>query len=124
MELRQILVIDDDQGTRDALADILRRAGFAVSTWEGGAGLEAVCFGHHYQVAVVDYHLPAQNGLVVAQQLKKLQPDCRVILISSELPALEDLTATSETVDRFLSKPFSKEAFLEAVNRLCLTSES
>jgi|UniRef100_A0A7C3SI73 FixJ family two-component response regulator len=119
MEPRHILVIDDDVGTRDALADILVRAGFAVSTWEGDADLEAVCTGRRYQVAVVDFHLPFQNGLEVARRLKQLQPECRIILISSELPTVQDALASSEAVDRFLSKPFSKDTFLEAVGQLC-----
>ncbi len=124
MGTRHILVIDDDMGTRDALADILERAGFAVSTWEGNISLDTLCSGRRFQVAVVDFHLPFQNGLEVAQKLKQLQPECRVLLMSSELPAPEGLAASSGAVDRFLSKPFSKDVFLDAVSQLCLLAES
>jgi DNA-binding NtrC family response regulator len=123
MTTHNILVIDDDLATRDALADILRRAGFLVSTWAGDASLEAVCTGQSFQVAVVDYHLPFQNGLEVARLLKELQPDCRVLLISAELPGLGELVDSSEVVDRFLAKPFSKDVFLDAIGRLCLSAE-
>jgi len=117
-----ILVIDDDPGTRDALADILKRAGYLVSVWEGDASLEAVCTNQSYQVAVVDYHLPFQNGLEVARRLKELQPACRIILISAELPDLGELATSSEVVDRFLAKPFSKDVFLNTVSQLCLAT--
>lgn len=121
MESIHILVIDDDVGTRDALADILKRAGYSVSAWEDDASLEALSTGQRYQVAVVDYHLPLQNGLQVAHRLKELQPDCRVLLISSDFPNLGELAATSEVIDRFLAKPFSKDTFLDAVSQLCRT---
>lgn len=121
MPTPHILVIDDDLPTREALADILRRAGFVVSTWAGDSRLEGVSAGQGYQAAVVDYHLPSQNGLEVARRLKELQPQCRVLLISAELPGMGELTGASQVVDLFLAKPFSKEVFLEAVGQLCLT---
>jgi DNA-binding response OmpR family regulator len=123
MKPHHILVVDDDLGTRDALADILRRAGFLVSTWEGDAGLERACAGRRFQAAVVDFHLPYRNGVEVAQKLREIQPDCRILLISAELHNPGELAASSEAVDRFLAKPFSKEVFLETVSQLCLAAE-
>lgn len=120
---RQILIFDDDQDTRDALADILRRAGYLVYVWDGEAGLEALCSQQRYHVAVVDYHLPWQNGLEVAQRLKELQPECRILLISSDLPSLGELAATSGIIDRFLAKPFSKDIFLDTIGQLCPATE-
>lgn len=113
-----ILVIDDDDVTRKALADILERAGYGVDVRADAAFLEAAGLPRPYGVAVVDYHLPGSNGLMVAARLKDLQPDCRVVLISSELPPDLDLSPGPGVVDRFLAKPFSKDAILETVARL------
>jgi two-component system response regulator FlrC len=114
-----VLVIDDDPGTREALVDILRRAGYQVTTLKGDVGLAAALSSRSYQVAVVDYHLPDLNGLMVAEHLKVFQPDCRVVLMSSELPNLAETPPHSEVVDRFLAKPFSKDAILEVIAQLC-----
>jgi FixJ family two-component response regulator len=113
-----ILVIDDDPGTREALAEILGRAGYLVSAWADDAPLKVPPLDHPYRVAVVDYHLPAGNGLEVAARLKGLQPDCRIILTSSELPAAAGSSAAG-VVDNFLAKPFAKDVLLEVVARLC-----
>jgi len=67
---------------------------------------------------VVDFHLPAVNGLELARRLKASRPESRIIMISSELPPLEDNAGLS-VVDHFLAKPFSKEVILEAVARFC-----
>lgn len=121
MELR-ILLIDDDPGTREALVAILDRAGYRITSLAGSEEqIEAACRSHGYRVAVVDYHLPHHNGLEVARRLKECMPDCRILLISAELPSPEELGRDQELVDRFLAKPFSKEAILEAVTQLCLT---
>ena len=115
-----ILVIDDDRWTREALVSILRRAGYQVTTQERfGQELEAGQFPERYQVAVLDYHLPDLNGLEVARRLKQFQPDCRIVMISSELPNLPELAGQEAVVDRFLAKPFSKDAILEVIAQLC-----
>ena len=114
-----ILVIDDDLGTREALTEILTRAGYQVSAWADAALLGAASLDYDYQVAVVDYHLPSGDGLKVAARLRSLQPDCRVILTSSEFPAISELSPFEGVVDRFLAKPFSKDVLLEAVAQLC-----
>ena len=114
-----ILVIDDDPGTREALGDILARAGYGVTSLEGG-DLGPPPWGRAFQVAVVDYHLPSRSGLEVARQLKELQPDCRIVLISSELPQMDEMAGQAAVVDRFLAKPFSKDAILEVIAQFCL----
>ena len=115
-----ILVIDDDRWTREALVSILRRAGYQVTTQESfGQELDAGQFPERYQVAVLDYHLPDLNGLEVARRLKQFQPDCRIVMISSELPNLPELAGQEAVVDRFLAKPFSKDAILEVIAQLC-----
>lgn len=113
-----ILVIDDDAGTREALEAILRRAGYRVTSMVADTALEAACAEQHYQVAVVDYHLPGASGLDAARRLKQLQPDCKVILISSEFPLAVETRPTA-VVDHFLAKPFSKDAILEVIAQLC-----
>jgi CheY-like chemotaxis protein len=117
-----ILVIDDDPGTREALVAILDRAGYRITSLAGSAAeIAGACSRRGYQVAVVDYRLPHDNGLEVARQLKQAMPDCRIILISSELPPPQKRGRVAGLVDRFLAKPFSKEAILEAVTQLCQT---
>jgi|UniRef100_A0A7V6A5W5 DNA-binding NtrC family response regulator len=114
-----ILVIDDDPGTREALTEILVRAGYRVSAWADDEPLRDSTLDHAYQVALVDYHLPTGDGLQAAARLKSLQPDCRVILTSSEFPGSSDPSPLMNLVDRFLAKPFSKDVILEAVAQLC-----
>src|SRR5512147_580530 len=111
-----ILVIDDDPWTREALVAILRRAGYQVDTLAGmDRDLDFRGQARHYQAAVLDYHLPHLNGLEVARRLKEAQPDCRIVMISSEPPEAAAGAGQEAVVDRFLAKPFSKDAILEVI---------
>jgi CheY-like chemotaxis protein len=117
-----ILVIDDDPWTREALVAILRRAGYRVTAAESFTpDLIADDVATSCHVAVVDFHLPSLNGLEVARQLKELQPECRIVMISSEPPDFACFTGGT-VVDRFLAKPFSKDAILEVIAQLCPTT--
>lgn len=115
----EILIIDDEAVTREALADIFRQAGYRVDAWGDALTLGAEGMARRYRVAVVDYHLPNLNGLEVAALLKRSQPDCRVLLISSDPPPGAEIFLESGVVDGFLAKPFSKDAILKAVAQLC-----
>ncbi len=117
-----ILVIDDDPWTREALVAILRRSGYLVTAAPGfDPELAGAADAPPYEVAVVDFHLPSLNGLEVARRLKELQPECRIVMISSELPDLVEIAGHDPLVDRFLAKPFSKDAILEVIAQLCPT---
>jgi DNA-binding response OmpR family regulator len=118
-----ILVIDDDPWTREALAAILRRAGYRVTAAAAfDPELVVTADALSCQVAVVDFHLPTLNGLEVARRLKELQPECRIVMISSEPPEVADIAGQDPVVDRFLAKPFSKDTILEVIAQLCPTA--
>jgi DNA-binding response OmpR family regulator len=114
----KILVVDDDQRTREALADILHRAGYQVVALASGDGLEELLERNKFAAALIDYHLPARNGLEIAQSIREKLPACRIILISSEYH-LRPQQFSLEAVDRFLAKPFSKTALLKIMEELC-----
>lgn len=115
----KILVVDDDQRTREALAAILWRAGYEVTLLESGKHLEKNLLTHTFAAAVIDFHLPERNGLEIARSIKASLPGCPVLLISSEVPPLQISDEKTTPVNRFLSKPFSKAAFLQVISELC-----
>jgi diguanylate cyclase (GGDEF)-like protein len=110
----EILVVDDHEGTRDSLVDILTSAGFparAAPTARGALMLQADT---PAAVAVVDYQLPDATGLELAARLKDQDADLPVIVLTGNA-SLETAVAAVALVDDYLTKPVSAEAFLRAV---------
>lgn len=114
----KVLIVDDDQRTREALVEILHRAGYEVTALASGDGMEDLLVHNDFAAAVIDYHLPSRNGLEIAQSLRQNLPTCRIVLISSQYqPRLQSRDLTG-VVDRFLAKPFSKMALLSTLLEL------
>ncbi len=113
----KVLVVDDDQRTREALVEILQRAGYDVTSLASGDGMEDLLVRNDFAAAIIDYHLPSRNGLEIAQILRNNLPTCRIVLISSEYQPRRQ--PYDLPVDRFLAKPFSKTALLNTLLELC-----
>jgi CheY-like chemotaxis protein len=115
--MRQVLVIEDDPSIREALADLLRDLGYAVS--EARNGLEGLrqASERRPDLILLDLMMPAMDGWQFreAQKQDALLLDVPVIVISAFATA-EDNVALGDVAARF-SKPFDVMALLEAVRR-------
>jgi CheY-like chemotaxis protein len=109
------LVVDDDQGVRDAATRLLELFGFSVIQAENGKlGVEA--FERHQQeivVVLLDVTMPVMTGDEAFQAIRRIRRDVPVILTSgySELEATRGLTAKG--LAGFLQKPFAPRDLAE-----------
>lgn len=119
--MSQILVIDDDEGLRRVLGQILVRAGYAVAeAADGRQGLKAFRKAP-VDLVICDLIMPDQEGLETISVLRKEFPTLKIIAISGGarvtgydfLPA-----ATGLGANMAISKPFSREQILESVEKL------
>jgi len=103
------LVIDDDQGVRDAATRLLEHFGFrAISAVDGRHGVE-VFRQHQSEVVIVllDMTMPEMNGEETFREIRRLRADVPVILSSgyNEIEATRRFTAKG--LAGFLQKPFT-----------------
>ncbi len=112
-----ILVIEDDALMRDAIAELLMEAGYAVRTAaDGSAGLRAV-EAMVPALVVTDIFMPGTSGKTVIIELKRMHPNIPIIAISGRFSSqgmdMED--AISLGAAQVLSKPFNSRDLLAAV---------
>lgn len=83
-DLATILVVDDEPDMCWALANILRLAGYVVTTVTTGGEALTLVAGREppYAVAFVDAKLPDADGLELAVQIHQQSPQTGIILIS------------------------------------------
>lgn len=116
-----ILVIEDDPIMREALADWLQAAGYAVRTAaDGRAGLAAANLAPPALV-VTDIHMPGINGATVLSELKQHHPEIVVIAISGLFNSGHGLDAEAALAlgaARALAKPFKRAELLRAMAEL------
>ena len=112
-----ILVIDDDQGQLDTLADILESEELQpICCSTGKRALEAVNQ-HEVNVAILDLRLPDIDGLEVLKRLKKKNPGIKVIVNTAYASLESALTAINEQAFAYVKKLGDVEELLAHVHR-------
>lgn len=112
----RVLVVDDDDLSREVLALLLDNAGYTVETAESGdAALK------HLQTApslpavvLADLQMPGTTGRELARRLRSLCGHTTTILAMSASEPEDEL---AQEFDGLLLKPFTMEAFAAAISR-------
>ncbi|MEM6532808.1 MAG: EAL domain-containing response regulator [Myxococcota bacterium] len=114
--MTRILAVDDDPHLAFAIEEILAAQGFEVACAHDASTAIAMARREKFDVAVVDYNMPGQNGLEVLRVLRDRHPSCMRILASGhlELPVVVDAVNRGE-VAHVLHKPFMHDQLLTAV---------
>ena len=115
-----VLLVDDDEGVRKFGSLVLRGQGYQVLEARDGAEALALVAQNpaKFDLVVTDVIMPAMGGVELGNRLGVLQPGLPVLYQSGRL---EDMTQAEGGLERnlhFLTKPFSREAFLAKVSEL------
>lgn len=81
----RVLLADDENLIRDALAGLLMLEDDIEVVARAASGLEALAAAtkHQPDVALLDLQMPAPNGIEIARQLAVDLPECRCIIVTS-----------------------------------------
>lgn len=108
-EQASILIVDDEPDMCWALENILRPAGYTVTTTTSGAEALELVARQHFAVAFVDAKLPDLDGLELAALIRQQSPHTAIVLISGYFYQ-EDKAITEGLQDElfigFMAKPF------------------
>lgn len=117
-----VLVVDDDDGARDAMVRALERAGYRVHGASEPREALRIARGGDVDLAVVDVFLPLMSGLALAHSLSRENPTLRVLYVSGHTrsESVTDPAVVDPRVD-FLEKPFELPELEAAVARLLAT---
>ncbi|HXP32893.1 MAG TPA: response regulator, partial [Acidimicrobiales bacterium] len=96
-----VLVVDDDQATRDSLASVLKAAGIEVFVASDPTEALTLHGLQHPAAVVVDHQLADHTGVELAQRLKQEDPDTPVLLLTG-LASLDSALAASSQLDGLL----------------------
>ena len=112
------LLVDDSESMLHLLSMFMENLGFESLTARDGDEGIAVVRDRHPDLVVSDIHMPNRNGLLLLQDIRRLNPHLPVILITGFVSAKADLNSITEEPDAFMEKPFSLEQLKETVSRL------
>ncbi len=109
------LIVDDTRVMRKVVMKVLGESQFALAISEADSSEMAVslCRKIPYYCVFLDLNMPVQNGLETAKQILRLQPQCRIVLMSTSNVDMDDKVAENGLAC-FLPKPF----YPKDINRL------
>src|SRR3954471_931565 len=116
-----ILIVDDEDLIRWSLRERLRGDGYDIL--EAGTGREALeQFKEGVDLVVLDYRLPDMDGLSVLRELKKIDPDVLVILLTALVSVEAAVEAMKLGAFHFANKPFNLDDVASMVGRALETT--
>jgi len=121
IKVHNVLVVDDDETTRNLLLAVLRRSGFAAdaaaSVHEALSRLDST----YYSAVVLDVMMPGISGIEIIRQLASTgrHNKCVVLMSAGKASLLDD--APPALIHTKLRKPFDIKDIVEAV-RGCVES--
>jgi DNA-binding response OmpR family regulator len=119
LDIRDVLVVDDNDSLREGVAEILRQEGLQVDT--AGDGREALerleCAA--YAVMLLDYQMPRMNGIEVAKELPRFSSR-PLVLVMTGYDDIDTVPIDGSIVQAILRKPFEL-AEVTPIIRACVT---
>jgi DNA-binding response OmpR family regulator len=111
-----ICIIEDDEGIRDVLKLILKKAGYITTAYiDGKAVME-----NHYKTPnlfLIDKQLPGVDGLTICKHLKQDNYTSAIpVIMMSAYPDVKQL-AIESGADDFIEKPFHIENLISVIKK-------
>lgn len=117
LEAKTILVVDDEDGVRESVREILSDEGYRVLEASTGAVVPDLIRSERPRLVLLDIWMPEMDGIGLLREIKKLDPDTNVVMISGHGNIHTAVTATKYGAFDFIEKPLSLDGLLLTVRR-------
>ena len=112
-----MLVIDDEPSMQEVLKKLLKDDGYEVTVASSGnEGLHKL-EQSGYDLVICDVMMPDMNGLQTLEEIKKLDPEQMVIMITAYGSVEDAISAIKGGAFDYITRPYKNEVVLNAVRR-------
>lgn len=107
-----ILILEDDEKTREKLGKIYIKEGYKVFTAPDGERGLKIFSENKIDILLTDLRMPIMNGLQFISEVKKISSDCEFIVLSGFGDEADAVEAMRNGAINFISKPIDLEQLL------------
>ncbi len=117
MEIKNILVVDDEKPISSYLEKKLTKLGYTVHVAEDGEDAIRQAFSNPPDIILLDVKLPVLNGIEVCKRLKQDKKTKRIpiLMFSAKAQSFEINEGLEAGADKYLCKPISFPDILEEI---------
>jgi DNA-binding response OmpR family regulator len=102
----RVLIVDDEEKLRKALAIGLKMEGFDVVTAASGEDAMRALAEKTVDIAMIDLMLAGTNGLEVARQIRRMHPSVRIVISSAYHLSARQVERADCGAVGFVPKPY------------------
>lgn len=113
----RILIVDDNEGARESLEEILEDD-FDVECVEDGQGALNRIANKAFDIVLLDIVMPKMNGIETLKRIKAYDQSVDVIMVSATDRAQEATDSIRSGAYDYITKPFDTEAIFNIIERV------
>src|SRR6266700_5149970 len=118
MLMPSVLIIEDDEDGRRAIAKLFAREDWKVfEAADGDSGIE-LAIRNRPEVILCDLLMPKSNGFQVCRTIREQLQPTKIIVVSGRDYAVDRTSALQAGADEYLLKPITWELLSHTIDRL------
>lgn len=114
----RLLIVDDDPGMRENLAELFESLGYDVRTASNTPEALAVLDGEDVDLLLTDYKMPGPTGVELIEAARKRKPGLRAVLMTAFGDSFTEIESVRRGAVGYLNKPFEADEVVAFVERI------
>ncbi|MFB9214562.1 sigma-54-dependent transcriptional regulator [Vibrio sinaloensis] len=117
MAQSKVLIVEDDEGLREALVDTLALAGYEWLEADSAEDALVKLKANSVDIVVSDVQMAGMGGLALLRNIKQHWPNLPVLLMTAYANIEDAVSAMKDGAIDYMAKPFAPEVLLNMVSR-------
>jgi len=117
MAQSKVLIVEDDEGLREALVDTLALAGYEWLEADSAEDALVKLKNNSVDIVVSDVQMGGMGGLALLRNIKQHWPNLPVLLMTAYANIEDAVSAMKDGAIDYMAKPFAPEVLLNMVSR-------
>ncbi|MEW6055487.1 MAG: response regulator [Bdellovibrionota bacterium] len=110
-----ILVVDDDETLRNAIAFDFKRKGFTVLVSESGAKAFELVKANKIDLVISDIRMPGGDGLSLLEQIRAYNPGIPAVIFVTGFADTTEESCLAKGAKKVIAKPFDRKHLMTTV---------
>jgi len=115
--MESILIVDDERNYLLVLETLLADAGYEVITCDNASEALEVTSSHDLDLVITDMRMPGVDGMEFLVQLRSLQPEIPVIMMTAYATVEKAVEAMKCGAFDYITKPFKNEELILTIRK-------
>jgi DNA-binding response OmpR family regulator len=110
-----ILIVDDEPDVREVLEEYLSNHGYVALCAGNASVAKAIAADHPVDLALVDVHMPGEDGLSLARHLRERYATMAIVMLTSASTVVDRIVGLEMGADDYIPKPFDPRELVARV---------